>query len=43
MKFELVGRPYGEADLLKLAQTHESGASPRKPPESAPSLSDEPL
>jgi amidase len=40
--FELVGRPYGEADLLKLAHAYERAASPRKPPESAPPLPDEP-
>ena len=40
--FELVGKPYGEADLLKLAYTYEGAASPRKPPESAPPLPNEP-
>ena len=40
--FELVGKPYGEADLLKLAYAYERAASPRKPPESAPPLPDEP-
>lgn len=40
--FELVGKPYREADLLKMAYAYEKQASPRKPPESAPPLSDEP-
>ena len=40
--FELVGKPYGEADLLKLAYAYEGAASPRKPPESAPPLPNEP-
>lgn len=40
--FELVGKPYGEADLLRLAYAYEKQATPRKPPESAPPLSDEP-
>jgi amidase len=38
--FELVGKPYGEADLLKLAHAYEKAASPRRLPESAPPLSD---
>ena len=40
--FELVGKPYGEADLLRLAYLYEREANPRKPPESAPPLPDEP-
>jgi len=40
--FELVGKPYGEADLLKLAYGYENEAGRRRPPESAPPLSDEP-
>jgi len=40
--FELVGRPYGEADLLRLAYAYEREANPRKSPESAPPLPDEP-
>ena len=40
--FELLGRPYGEAELLKLAYAYEQEANPRKSPESAPPLSDEP-
>jgi amidase len=40
--FELVGKPYGEADLLRLAYAYEREANPRKPPESAPPLPDEP-
>jgi amidase len=40
--FELVGKPYGEADLLKLAYAYEKEAGRRRPPESAPPLSDEP-
>ena len=40
--FELVGKPYGEADLLKLAYAYEGAASARKPPESAPPLPNEP-
>ncbi len=40
--FELVGKPYGEAELLKLAHAYERAASPRRPPESAPPLPDEP-
>ena len=40
--FELVGKPYGEADLLRLAHAYEMAASPRRPPESAPPLPDEP-
>ena len=40
--FELVGRPYAEADLLRLAYAYEREANPRKPPESAPPLPDEP-
>jgi Asp-tRNA(Asn)/Glu-tRNA(Gln) amidotransferase A subunit family amidase len=40
--FELVGKPYGEADLLRLAYAYENEAGRRRPPESAPPLSDEP-
>ncbi len=40
--FELVGKPYGEADLLKLAYAYEAAASPRKAPRSTPPLPDEP-
>lgn len=40
--FELLGKPYGEADLLRLAYSYERAASPRKSPESAPPLSGEP-
>lgn len=40
--FELVGKPYGEADLLRLAHAYETEAKPRRPPESAPPLPDEP-
>ena len=40
--FEFVGKPYGEADLLKLAYAYEVAASPRKPPQSAPPLPNEP-
>jgi amidase len=40
--FELVGKPYGEADLLRLAYAYERETNPRKPPESAPPLPDEP-
>ncbi|CAN5639367.1 hypothetical protein BH24ACT22_BH24ACT22_08090 [soil metagenome] len=40
--FELVGKPYGEAELLKLAYAYEEEANPRKSPESAPPLPDEP-
>ena len=40
--FELVGKPYGEADLLRLAHAYETAAGPRRPPESAPPLPDEP-
>ena len=40
--FELVGKPYGEADLLRLAHAYERAASPRRPPQSAPPLADEP-
>jgi Asp-tRNA(Asn)/Glu-tRNA(Gln) amidotransferase A subunit family amidase len=40
--FELVGKPYGEADLLKLAYAYEKEAGRRRPPQSAPPLSDEP-
>ncbi|HEX2728828.1 MAG TPA: hypothetical protein VHM16_03680, partial [Rubrobacteraceae bacterium] len=40
--FELVGKPYGEAELLSLAYSYEKAASPRKAPESAPPLPDEP-
>jgi amidase len=40
--YELVGKPYGEADLLRLAYAYEDEAGQRRPPESAPPLSDEP-
>jgi amidase len=40
--FELVGKPFGEADLLRLAYAYEGEAQRRRPPESAPPLSDEP-
>lgn len=40
--FELVGKPYGEADLLGLAYSYEKAARPRKSPESAPPLPGEP-
>lgn len=40
--FEIVGKPYGEADLLSLAHSYEKAASPRRAPESAPPLPDEP-
>ena len=40
--FELVGKPYGEAGLLRLAHAYERAASPRRPPQSAPPLADEP-
>ena len=40
--FELVGKPYGEADLLKLAYAYEGAASARRPPEGAPPLPNEP-
>jgi amidase len=40
--FELVGKPYGEPDLLRLAYAYEGEAQRRRPPESAPTLSDEP-
>lgn len=40
--FELVGKPYGEADLLSLAYSYEKAANPRRAPESAPPLPDEP-
>ncbi|MGB3633316.1 MAG: amidase family protein, partial [Rubrobacteraceae bacterium] len=40
--FEIVGKPYGEAELLKLAYAYEQETTPRKPPESAPPLTDEP-
>lgn len=40
--FELVGKPYGEAELLSLAHSYEKAASPRRAPESAPPLPDEP-
>lgn len=39
--FELVGKPYGEAELLRLAYAYEQEANPRKSPESAPPLSGE--
>ncbi len=42
MGFELVGKPYGEAELLGLAHAYEVAASPRKFPESTPPLPDEP-
>ena len=40
--FELVGKPYGEADLLRLAYAYENQAGQRRPPGSTPPLSDEP-
>ncbi len=40
--FELVGKPYEEADLLGLAHSYEMAASQRKAPESAPPLPEEP-
>jgi len=40
--FEIVGKPYGESGLLRLAHAYERAASPRKAPESAPPLPDEP-
>jgi amidase len=40
--FELVGKPYGEPHLLRLAYAYEGEAQRRRPPESAPTLSDEP-
>ena len=40
--FELLGRPYGEAKLLRLAYAYEKAVGSRKPPESTPSLPDEP-
>ncbi len=40
--FELLGKPYGEAELLKLAYAYEQEANPRKAPESVPPLSEEP-
>ena len=40
--FELVVKPYGEADLLRLAYAYEKQANPRKTPETAPPLPDEP-
>ncbi len=40
--FELVGKPYGEAALLRLAYAYESEAGKRRPPGSAPALPDEP-
>lgn len=40
--FELVGKPYGEAGLLRLAHAYEKQANPRKAPQSAPPLPDEP-
>jgi Asp-tRNA(Asn)/Glu-tRNA(Gln) amidotransferase A subunit family amidase len=40
--FELVGKPYGEAELLKLAYAYEEEANPRKSPESAPPIPDDP-
>ena len=42
MGFEMVGKPYGEADLLRLAHAYEVAAKPRKAPKSAPPLPDEP-
>ena len=39
--FELVGKPYGEADLLRLAYCCEQEIGARKPPESAPPLPNE--
>ncbi|QIN84348.1 amidase [Rubrobacter tropicus] len=40
--FELVGKPYGEADLLGLAHSYEKAADPRRSPDSVPPLPDEP-
>jgi len=40
--FEPVGKPCGEADPLRPAHAYERAASPRRPPEGAPSLPDEP-
>lgn len=40
--FELVGKPYGERDLLKLAFAYERVVHPRRPPESTPPLPNEP-
>ncbi len=40
--FEIVGKPYGEAELLKLACAYEEKASPRRSPESAPPIPDDP-
>lgn len=40
--FELVGKPYGEAKLLRLAYAYEKATGSRKPPESTPPLPDEP-
>jgi len=40
--FELVGKPYGEAELLRLAHAYERAASPRRSPQSTPPLPDEP-
>jgi amidase len=40
--FELVGKPYSEADLLRLAYAYENQAGQRRPPGSTPPLSDEP-
>ncbi len=40
--FELVGKPYGEANLLSLAYSYEKAARPRRAPESAPPLPDDP-
>lgn len=36
---EVVGKPYGGVDLLRLAYAYEKEANPRKPPESAPPFS----
>jgi len=36
---ELIGRPFGEATLLKLALAYEQAVAPRKAPSSTPSLS----
>jgi amidase len=40
--FELVGKPYGEANLLRMAYAYERKANPRKSAPSAPPLSEEP-
>lgn len=40
--FELLGKPYGEAELLSLAYAYEQEARPRKSPACTPPLTDEP-